>query len=219
VLDTHGINVWCAAGKGTFGTEELVRRIESTRLKDIVTHRTVIVPQLGAPGVARHAVKGMSGFKVVFGPVRARDIKAFLDSGMRATPAMRRVDFNLAERLAVVPKELVMAAPYILLFVGIVAAWQWFFGDLSIRAIVLAILPSAGALLMGAVVVPALLPWLPPRSFALKGWLAGLVWTSGFARKLAGFAALDQVCARSSPANMGRLRNHAFQISAGSQSP
>ena len=25
VLDTQGINVWCAAGKGTFGTDELVR--------------------------------------------------------------------------------------------------------------------------------------------------------------------------------------------------
>ena len=24
VLETFGINVWCAAGKGTFGTEELV---------------------------------------------------------------------------------------------------------------------------------------------------------------------------------------------------
>ncbi|MBW2172684.1 MAG: acetyl-CoA synthase subunit gamma, partial [Deltaproteobacteria bacterium] len=24
VLDTEGINVWCAAGKGTFGTQELV---------------------------------------------------------------------------------------------------------------------------------------------------------------------------------------------------
>ncbi len=27
VLDTKGINVWCAAGKGTFGTAELVGRI------------------------------------------------------------------------------------------------------------------------------------------------------------------------------------------------
>jgi hypothetical protein len=26
VLDTKGINVWCAAGKGTFGTDELVER-------------------------------------------------------------------------------------------------------------------------------------------------------------------------------------------------
>ncbi|MDY3203163.1 MAG: carbon monoxide dehydrogenase, partial [Methanocorpusculum sp.] len=32
VLDTKGINVWCAAGKGTFGTDELVRRIESSDL-------------------------------------------------------------------------------------------------------------------------------------------------------------------------------------------
>lgn len=32
VLDTHGVNVWCAAGKGTFSTEELVRRIEVTGL-------------------------------------------------------------------------------------------------------------------------------------------------------------------------------------------
>jgi CO dehydrogenase/acetyl-CoA synthase gamma subunit (corrinoid Fe-S protein) len=28
VLDTLSVNVWCAAGKGTFGTEELVNRIE-----------------------------------------------------------------------------------------------------------------------------------------------------------------------------------------------
>ena len=32
VLDTKGINVWCSAGKGTFGTMELVGRIESTGL-------------------------------------------------------------------------------------------------------------------------------------------------------------------------------------------
>ena len=24
VLDTHGVNVWCSAGKGTFGTDEIV---------------------------------------------------------------------------------------------------------------------------------------------------------------------------------------------------
>ena len=32
VLDTKGINVWCAAGKGTFGTKELVMRIEASGL-------------------------------------------------------------------------------------------------------------------------------------------------------------------------------------------
>ncbi len=33
VLDTRGINVWCAAGKGTFGTEELVRQNRSKRFE------------------------------------------------------------------------------------------------------------------------------------------------------------------------------------------
>jgi hypothetical protein len=62
VLDTEGINVWCAAGKGTFGTEELIRRITASGLKDIVKHRELILPQLGAPGVAAHLVRKQSGF-------------------------------------------------------------------------------------------------------------------------------------------------------------
>src|SRR4030066_353544 len=32
VIDTKGVNVWCAAGKGTFGTEELIHRIADTKL-------------------------------------------------------------------------------------------------------------------------------------------------------------------------------------------
>jgi hypothetical protein len=80
VLDTKGINVWCAAGKGTFGTEELLRRIESSGLKNIVSHRKLILPQLGAPGVASHTVKNISGFKVCYGPIRAEDLPGYLDS-------------------------------------------------------------------------------------------------------------------------------------------
>ncbi|MDD4136597.1 MAG: carbon monoxide dehydrogenase, partial [Methanoregula sp.] len=52
VLDTKGINVWCAAGKGTFGTAELVRSIGCSGLAGVVRHRKIIVPQLGAPGVS-----------------------------------------------------------------------------------------------------------------------------------------------------------------------
>ena len=56
ILDTRGINVWCAAGKGTFGTEELVNRIKEVGLKEIVDHRRLILPQLGATGVCGHEV-------------------------------------------------------------------------------------------------------------------------------------------------------------------
>ena len=53
ILQTYGINVWCAAGKGTFGTEELINQINDTQLQSFVSHRRIIVPQLGAPGVHR----------------------------------------------------------------------------------------------------------------------------------------------------------------------
>jgi len=54
VLDTKGVNVWCAAGKGTFGTKELVSRIRLVSLERIVNHKRLILPQLGATGVAAH---------------------------------------------------------------------------------------------------------------------------------------------------------------------
>src|SRR5512136_3151631 len=46
VIDTKGINVWCAAGKGTFGTKELVQRIGIHEIDKVISHRKIIVPQL-----------------------------------------------------------------------------------------------------------------------------------------------------------------------------
>jgi hypothetical protein len=85
VLDTKGINVWCAAGKGTFGTKELVRRITSSGLANIVRHRTLILPQLSAPGISAHEVKRWSGFVVEYGPVRASDLPEYIKT-RKATP-------------------------------------------------------------------------------------------------------------------------------------
>jgi hypothetical protein len=107
VLETEGINVWCAAGKGTFGTEEVARRVKTTRLAEVVNHRSLILPQLGAPGVAVHRVREECRFSVVYGPVRAQDIPRFLSEGMKTTPEMRRVTFPVSERLALTPVELV----------------------------------------------------------------------------------------------------------------
>lgn len=109
VLDTKGINVWCAAGKGTFGTEELVNRIRTSGLERQVDHREVILPQLSAPGVAAHEVKRRSGFRVYYGPIRAANLPAYLDAGLVATPLMRCMTFDFEERLALIPIELVNA--------------------------------------------------------------------------------------------------------------
>jgi CO dehydrogenase/acetyl-CoA synthase gamma subunit (corrinoid Fe-S protein) len=105
-LDTKGINVWCAAGKGTFGTAELLHRIGDTGLAGVVNHRVLILPQLAAPGVSAHEVERNTGFKVEYGPVRSADLKTYLKTH-KATPEMRRVRFTLRDRLILVPMELV----------------------------------------------------------------------------------------------------------------
>jgi CO dehydrogenase/acetyl-CoA synthase gamma subunit (corrinoid Fe-S protein) len=74
ILDTNGVNVWCAAGKGTFGTNELVKRVKDTGLAQIVKRRRLILPQLGASNMKPGEVLRRTGFSVVYGPVRAKDI-------------------------------------------------------------------------------------------------------------------------------------------------
>jgi len=230
VLETDGINVWCAAGKGTFGTEEVVRRVKTTRLAEVVHHGRLILPQLGAPGVAAHRVREECGFSVVYGPVRARDIRRFLDQGMKATPEMRRVSFPLFERLVLTPVELVgflkpSAWAFLALFLlagvgpGVFspsAAWH--------RGLWASEIWVAG-ILGGAVVTPVLLPWLPGRAFSAKGGLVGgffaactvAVWWGGLG-VLQGFALLLGLPAISSFAAMNYTGATPFTSPSGVES-
>jgi hypothetical protein len=162
VLDTQGVNVWCAAGKGTFGTDELVRRIEVTSLHEVVKHRELILPQLGAPGVAAHEVRKRSRFKVEYGPVRAADLPGYLKT-RQATPEMRRVRFPLRDRLLLIPVELV----HVLLPMLIAAVVLFFVGGPQAAAAVVA------AALAGVALFPILLPWLPTPNFSTKGFILG----------------------------------------------
>jgi len=182
VLDTKGINVWCAAGKGTMGTTELAVRIGASGLARIVSHRELILPQLAGPGVSAHLVKKSSGFKVIYGPIRAIDLPSFLDSGLKATPEMRLKTFTLRERAELIPVELVRAfkASLVVMAVFFLTDSLWgaggFWPDGVVHGLysVLAILV---AILTGAVLTPLLLPWLPGRAFSLKGLVMGVLGT------------------------------------------
>ena len=180
VLDTKGINVWCAAGKGTFGTEELIRRIESSGLKEIVSHRKLILPQLGAPGVAAHTVKKISGFKIYYGPIRAKDLPAYLDSAMKTTPAMRIMTFPLKERAVLIPIEFVAAAKPFLIIAPIFFILSGIGGPAGFWANTIsyglfAVIAFFSAILGGAVLNPLLLPYLPGRAFSVKGFSIGII--------------------------------------------
>ena len=125
-----------------------------------------------------------AGFRVVYGPVRAGDIPAFLQAGMKATPEMRRVEFPLRDRLAVVPVELVMGAKYVLLTMAVLLALSGLGPDGYAASRILARgLPSAalllGAFVAGTVFGPLLLPWLPGRALSAKGTWIGLAMVAG----------------------------------------
>ncbi len=173
VLDTRGINVWCAAGKGTFGTGEIVRRIRASRLDRVVRHRSLILPQLGAPGVRAHEITRETGFHVSFGPVAAADLPAYLAAGRIATPTMRQVRFALGDRLVLTPVELVANTKKAIAVLGVFFLLNAIgfsrYGWVDLIAVL-------GAVVTGCVMVPALLPILPGRMFAIKGAFLGLFW-------------------------------------------
>jgi acetyl-CoA decarbonylase/synthase complex subunit gamma len=180
VLDTKGINVWCAAGKGTFGTGELINRIELSGLKNVVSHRKIILPQLGAPGVAAHQVKQTSGFKVHYGPIRAEDLPPYLESGLKTTPAMRIMTFPLKDRAVLIPIEVVAAVkPFLIIALSLfilsgIGGPAGFWAN-TVNYGLFAVLALLSAILSGAALIPLLLPYLPGRAFSLKGFFTGFV--------------------------------------------
>jgi hypothetical protein len=180
VLDTRGINVWCAAGKGTFSTEELVNRVRLAELEKVVSHRELVVPQLGATGIAGYRVNKICGFKIIWGPIKAGDIRSFLENEKKATEAMRRITFTIGERLVLIPveiSELLKPTLWALILAFIISgigsdifsfSAAWHRGKMMIMAYIAGILG-------GAIAVPAFLPWLPGKAFSFKGIWTGIV--------------------------------------------
>lgn len=193
VLDTKGVNVWCAAGKGTFGTAELLNRLEGTDLLRLVEHRTLVLPQLGATGVDAQAIRKASGWKVAWGPVFARDLPAYLKSGKK-TLAMRTIPFGFRDRAVLIPIELVQALKWVPLLAAMVAALALpvdvnYASRLSGMA-----LPLLSSIVLGTIAFPLLLPWLPCRAFGLKGLVLSALANAGlgfFASQRWGASALD----------------------------
>lgn len=174
VLDTKGVNVWCAAGKGTFGTDELIKRIKFHLSDDIISHKKIIVPQLGAVGISAYKIKSETGFNVIYGPVKASDIISFIRSGYKATDEMREVKFSVIERIKLIPVELVFGKYYLL---GMLAVFFILSGlnksgytiDMAWSVGSKAVLNLLISYIAGTTLTPILLPYIPFKSFSLKG--------------------------------------------------
>ena len=112
VANSKGINVWCASGGGILNAHSVISVLKTSGIADKVDHRTLILPQLSAPGVDVHRVEQETGWHCKFGPVYAADVPAYLAANAHKTGAMREARFPLGSRLEM---AVMWAAPMSLL--------------------------------------------------------------------------------------------------------
>lgn len=99
VANSRGINVWCAATGGLLTDHDVIAVLKTSGIEARVDHRHVILPQLAATGIEGRVIYEKTGWKVIWGPVAAEAIPAFLAAGQQATREMRTVTFPWRERL------------------------------------------------------------------------------------------------------------------------
>ena len=177
VVDTRGINVWCAAGKGTFSAEEVAYQVDQANLADVVIHRRIILPQLSANGVNARAVKKKCGFSAHFGPIRSTDIPKFLTK-QDVSEEMRSVTFTMRERAVLIPVEICMLWKQLLIALGVIVVLSslsppFFSLETIFHRSFWLLGVTLWAIFVGTTAVPLLLPWIPTRQFWLKGLLLG----------------------------------------------
>jgi len=128
VVQSKGINVWCASAGGELNTHSIISALKTSNIKSLVDHRELILPQLAAPGIDTKLLKKVSGWKGKWGPVYAGSLPGFLANGRTQNQDQRRVNFDLPFRI-----EMLFAMNSLL--------WLFFF------AIALAIHPAWAAVM------------------------------------------------------------------------
>jgi NAD-dependent dihydropyrimidine dehydrogenase PreA subunit len=154
VAESKGVNVWCAAGADEFNTHCVVSAVKTSGVEDKVSHRTLILPPLGAPGVSAARVREQTGWSTKWGPVYAKDIPRYMAQGFVRDDTMKRAAFGLKERLDTGMGSLFPI--YLLGAAGILVFGRHLLVDYLI----------AGAIAFTAFL--SLCPWIPGKKGATK---------------------------------------------------
>jgi NAD-dependent dihydropyrimidine dehydrogenase PreA subunit len=101
VANSRGINVWCAATGGLFTNHDAISALKTSGIEDLVDHRHVVLPQLAGAGIEAQVVQKKSGWRVVWGPIYAEDIPAFVQNGCEKDSDMRTARFPWTQRVEV----------------------------------------------------------------------------------------------------------------------
>jgi len=99
VANSRGDNVWCSATGGHFTNHNVISVIKTSGIEDLVDHRNIILPQLAATGIQGKVVHKKTGWKVLWGPVYAKDIPLFLEKKFSKSSKMSKVEFPLTQRI------------------------------------------------------------------------------------------------------------------------
>jgi ubiquinone/menaquinone biosynthesis C-methylase UbiE len=166
VADSAGINVWCAAGGGYFTADKVIAAITTSRIKDVVKHHALILPQLCANGVDGWRIRKETGWGVHWGPAKAKDIPAYLAAGRKKTDDMRWVRFPLKDRLEMVTVTLGFYG--LLILVPVLIFWRSIFW------------PITASLLGLSYFYTIVHPWLPGRDGLYKSIPLTMITLIGF---------------------------------------
>ncbi len=110
VANSKGINVWCAATGDSLNNHSVISVIKTSGIEDKVKHKKVILPQLAAPGIETKVIQKNIGWKILWGPVDAKDIPAFFESNYEKTDEMKQVKFGFFQRIEMAIMWIFLAA-------------------------------------------------------------------------------------------------------------
>lgn len=121
VTNSGGDNVWCGATGGHLTNHEVVSVVKTSGIEDLVDHRDLVLPQLAATGIETKIVQKKTGWRVIWGPVYAKDIPAFVRSEFRKTEEMRQVSFPAIQRFEM---AVMWAFPFMIIAAAVVAPFN-----------------------------------------------------------------------------------------------
>jgi ubiquinone/menaquinone biosynthesis C-methylase UbiE len=132
VLDTDGINVWCAARGDDFGNNQLIEAVEATGIQNYVDHKTLILPQLSAGGISIPKLPKQFPFKIKYGPVWSKYLPNYIDEKPSKKPDyMKLAKFNLYHRIRAGTTHTtfllrkIFIYPLLLAFIGLISSLYW----------------------------------------------------------------------------------------------
>ncbi|MFX1358139.1 MAG: HgcAB-like fusion protein [Promethearchaeota archaeon] len=164
IAPSRGINVWCGACGDDFNTDSVLSIIKTSGIDLLVSHRTLILPQLSAPGMDPLIIKKKTGWDVKFGPVYAKDIPSYISQKYNKSKAQRTIRFPVSNRIE-------MATLYFFILTLLASVIYWI---VAIFLPILNIILYLDTILIFVIIIYGtmlILPSIPTKTGKIKVWI------------------------------------------------